>query len=591
LNHQHNAALWAAVETSPSTSEAAHPLVSADDPGQAGAPTVALGHVGPDDSSPAVAPAIGLGDAVAAGPAVPDPPADGALSASSQAATRKEGRALTKTEPAAMSTPHALLDEALSADTPADAHGLLGKTGRLVIDHQNNVYIVRRGAGNPRPMRLGSSEFRGLIAKALRASGQRVSKNTIDDLVEELKAEAEVSGLRADVWRRVAELDDGTVVIALHDDANTHVRITPGKVELVTQGSPVLFHRGPLSVPMVVPAAVGDFKLLRKYLNLDWTAFPLYVAWVTYTIAHGKVQGNVFPILVFIGGQGAGKSGACKITIALIDRNVVGVERMPANAKDLAIAAQNHVVAYDNVRHIAHVMSDALCTLATGGALTGRALYTNDQQHLIRLHGAVILNGIYSFIEQPDLAQRSVPMRLDPIAEDRRKSEADMLKEFEGDLPTIMRGLYDLIAAIKLHLPAAEVTHPQRMLDFVRWLAAMEMVQKAPAGTFQQLYADVLNEGQLDSLRDNVLGTAVLDFAEALGDEEWSGTPAELLAKLNTMQCLEVRRPPRAWPDNEIAMSRRLIPLQAALLAQGIEVQFKRGKHRTITIRRVGGAA
>jgi len=36
-------------------------------------------------------------------------------------------------------------------------------------------------------------------------------------------------------------------------------------------------------------------------------------------------------------------------------------------------------------------------------------------------------------------------------------------------------------------------------------------------------------------------------------------------------------------------MSRRLVPLQAALSAQGIAVQFKRGKQRTIRIRKVGG--
>ncbi len=168
--------------------------------------------------------------------------------------------------------------------------------------------------------------------------------------------------------------------------------------------------------------------------------------------------------------------------------------------------------------------------------------------------------------------------------ESQRKSEAQMWNEFEADLPVIQRGLFDLISQILVHLPTVEVTTPQRMYSFVQWLAAMEKVQGIPAGIYQESYAAVLNEGQLDSIRDSVLGSAVLDFAKQLKDRTWSGTPQELLNDLNTFMAFGFQRPPRGWPDNPIALSKRLSPLETALRTQGVVIRSERRKERQLTI-------
>jgi hypothetical protein len=93
-------------------------------------------------------------------------------------------------------------------------------------------------------------------------------------------------------------------------------------------------------------------------------------------------------------------------------------------------------------------------------------------------------------------------------------------------------------------------TMPQRMYDFSKWLAAMEIVDGVPAEVYQASYAAALNEGQLDSIRENVVGSAILDFAASLKTGEWSGTPAKLLEELDQF----MRYPdgqfkfPRLWP-------------------------------------------
>jgi hypothetical protein len=80
----------------------------------------------------------------------------------------------------------------------------------------------------------------------------------------------------------------------------------------------------------------------------------------------------------------------------------------------------------------------------------------------------------------------------------------------------------------------------------------------------------------------------VLEFAATLGGAPWSGTPSELLIKLNQFRAYGLQRPPRDWPDNEIALSKRLAPLQTALMTQGVSVLFKRGKNRKIDITNLG---
>lgn len=468
-------------------------------------------------------------------------------------------------------------------------------SGELVKDQQSNLYAVVRGVGNPHVYRLRGKEMRALVGELLRKSGERPSKRAVDDVLDGLQAKAERTAKSAGVWVRVAPLPDNGCVIALYDEANTQVKITAAGMEVLAGGSDVLFYRPATAAPMVYPAEVGDYKLLKKYVNISDENFILYLAFVTYTLAHAKDVGTVFVFLYLIGGQGAGKSALTKATMRIIDPSVVGVQRLPKQVKDLAVASQSaHVLAYDNLRDLKPEMSDVMCTMSTRGATTARRLYTDDELHVVLLHGVLILNGIFSFVDQPDLAQRCLPIRMYSMDESKRKSEAQMWKEFEADLPLIQRGLFDLMAKIFAALPSVVPTMPQRMYDFSQWLAAMEVVHKAPKEVYQASYAEALNEGQLDSIRENVVGSAVLDFASKMKTEEWSGTPAKLLMELDKfMGYSEPDGPhaPRGWPDNPIALSKRLLPLETALRTQDVVLRFERRKEREITINYTGKGA
>ena len=349
------------------------------------------------------------------------------------------------------------------------------------------------------------------------------------------------------------------------------------------QKSEAIFCRGEHSKPLVSPADEGDLDRLGKYVNFSSDSLMLFVMYVTFVIAHPKVPTSIYPIMALLGGQGSGKSWICKLMSRLIDPSVIGLQVLPGNPKDLAIAAQiAHILFFDNVRNLTHKMSDALCIAASGGTLPSRELYTNSGLSILHLHCALVLNGIHEFLTESDLAQRCVPIRLEPIDESNRRSEIEMERELEQDLPYILRGLYACIADIFLQLPNAVITNPERMLGFVQWIAAYEQVKGVQAGTCQAIYSDVLKQAQMDSLLEHPLAAAVIGFAEEL-KQPWESEPTKLLEELSYHVTPGIQRSSE-WPKNAIALGKRLRSFEAAMKAQGILIGFGRGKNRKISI-------
>lgn len=455
-------------------------------------------------------------------------------------------------------------------------------TVHLVKGADGKAYLIETGHGNPLAHRIGGKMCNEVLQNLAMKQGKFLTQQKLAELNASLRALASTIKVTREVWYRVAPIEGG-IMLDVGDEARTQLKVTADGIETIHDMSPVLFRR--TSTMRALPPLVdeGDITLLNKYVNLNDEENILLILWMTYTMSRVKRDGTSFVILVIQGDQGSGKTSLCNnIIIPLIDPSIVGVQTFARTAKDIAIVFDNaHVACFDNVRNFKADPSDLLCMVATGAGLSGRSLYTDSDQHVDRLHGALVMNGIHSIVLQPDLAERCLVVYTKSLA-GKRKTSTEMATELLADRPKIFRGLLDVIVEIFAAMPKAVITKQERMIDFVEWAAAFEAAKGLP-DVLQQAYSTSMQESQHEMLRSNCLAAAILEFVDGMTASVWSGSPQELFARLSEVYSLNQQRS-IDWPANAIALSKRLNGLKASLLSQGIEVQLSRGKERKITI-------
>jgi len=348
----------------------------------------------------------------------------------------------------------------------------------------------------------------------------------------------------------------------------------------VIDNPPVRFRRKSGMLPLPLPLSGGSVELLRAFLNVQSDAdFVLVIAWALACLRNL----GPYPVLVLSGEQGSAKSTFSKILRALLDPNTATLRAPPREIRDLFIAANSaHLLAFDNLSKLPGWISDTLCRLSTGGSFAVRQLYTDQDEVLIEATRPVILNGIEDIVTQHDLADRAVFLTLEPIPEERRRSEKEFLATFEVERPRILGALLDSMVSGLKALPNTRLDKMPRMADFALWATACES-GLWPAGTFLSAYRD--NRARTI---DSVIDVDPISFAVRsmmAKRTEWTGTATVLLDVL--AEAVPERVAERnAWPNNAQSLAGKLRRSATFLRNIGIEITFAReGAGRTRIIR------
>jgi energy-coupling factor transporter ATP-binding protein EcfA2 len=171
-----------------------------------------------------------------------------------------------------------------------------------------------------------------------------------------------------------------------------------------------------------VPVRDGSIELLRPFCNVSESGFTLFVA----VLLAGLRPRSNYPVVVVTGEQGTGKSSLVRILARLIGPRMPEQRSTPRTEEDLLVgAAAQHVLSFDNVSGLPDWLSDAICRLSTGGGAGKRQLYTDTDEILFSGRRLIAINGIEDVAVRPDLVDRAVMLALEPIAEKRRRDEAE----------------------------------------------------------------------------------------------------------------------------------------------------------------------
>ena len=401
------------------------------------------------------------------------------------------------------------------------------------------------------------------------------SSQALNDALNTIEGQAIHVGSERAVNLRVAERN-GAIYLDLGGPTWEAVKITKTAWRVVTNPR-VKFRRTRGMLPLPKPVRGGSIKMLRDFINVTDDEWPLFVACILAALR----PSGPYPVLAQYGEQGSGKSVNTRVFRALIDPHKAPLRSEPSDPRDLMISAvNNRVLAFDNLSYLRPWLSDALCRISTGDGYTTRELYTNSDEMVFEAQCPIVLNGIEEMATRPDLIDRAVVLSLPVISKTKRMTEKEFWKKFEEARPMILGALLDAVSAALRNLPTVQVAELPRMADFAQWVTAAEEGLGWKAGIIMKAYHRNRKSASLLALEASPVAATVQKFIRA--HKQWEGTASELLVHINALGTEQQRK--HGWPSNPTRLSGILKRLAPNLRGNDVDIEFKHGKQRLISL-------
>jgi hypothetical protein len=468
--------------------------------------------------------------------------------------------------------------EVASIAKSAGAHGAQGSqtSGEILLEiatrdsdlwhtTENVAYATIVRDGHREHWRDRSTAYRQWLGKCFYdRTGRAAGSQTVQDVINVLEGKAIFDGPEYPAHVRVAKLDDRIYVDLC--DANWRVIEIDEDGWRVLDESPVRFRRAKGMLPLPEPQSGGSADLLRRFVNVTDADWPLLIAWL---LAAMNPEGP-YPILKLFGEQGSAKTTTARVCRAVIDPNSASVRSAPRTEEDLMIAAINSwTICLDNLSFVSSDLSDGLCRLSTGGGLSKRTKYTDDEETLLNAKRPVVMTAIEEIGIRSDLLDRSLIIDLPRIEPDKRRTEREFWRDFEEAHPLILGAILDAVSVALRKLPAVarrSKTWP-RMADFAQWAVAGESALGLKPGDFLKAYDGNRESANQTALESSPVVAALLKMM--LKGEKFEGTATDLLNRLQTFQ--QGRK--EGWPKVARVLSGMLKRLSPNLRAAGFIIE------------------
>ena len=170
------------------------------------------------------------------------------------------------------------------------------------------------------------------------------------------------------------------------------------------------------------------------------------------------------PIFNASGAMGSGKTTIQRLIKRLLDPTAPETVRF--DPRDfLQKAMHAYIVMLDNQNTIPEWASDTLCRLVTGEADSKRRLYTDDEDFIIELRRAALLNGINVPTDRGDVLDRSLVVELERIPDGDRKTEEQIWELFAREHSAVLGTLLNTLSKAISLKPSLKLSRRPRLAD------------------------------------------------------------------------------------------------------------------------------
>ena len=413
-----------------------------------------------------------------------------------------------------------------------------------------------------------------------------VSGEALKTAAGTLAAQAEFSGDERELHTRAA-WHEGVL----------YYELRPGRVVKVDGSGwgfetnpPVLFRRFPNLKPLPDPETGGSLDALDAYVNLktkrDRRLFKAYMA----TVALAQVRR---PILNTSGAMGSGKTTLGRFVKRTFDPTAPEIVSL-APRDFLQKALHAYIVMLDNQNTIPEWASDTICRLVTGEGDSKRRLYTDDEDVIIELMRAVILNGINVPTDRGDVLDRSLVVELERIPDSERRTEEEMWERFETEHPKLLGTLLEVLSQTIARRASLKLSRRPRLADWGEYAAAVYEAmgwkegEHKGANLFLEDWEAVVKAQNQATLDGSPVAQAIIKFME--DKDHYSDTSSELHKKLEVVaESLGLSHTSdKAWPKSARWLWRRIKEVLPLLVAVGIAARRSEDKSGSwITLRKL----
>lgn len=152
---------------------------------------------------------------------------------------------------------------------------------------------------------------------------------------------------------------------------------------------------------------VEDFNSYMDKLNMSQESINIIQAYMVHVLLHSHEQ---IPVVIFKGPPMSGKTTSIDAISELIGPiSVTGKSLMQSEVKDFESALMSSWInVFDNVNRIPQRYQDTLCVASTGGTVSRKKLYTDNEMSTESILGPVLISTISNISLSEDLLTRTV---------------------------------------------------------------------------------------------------------------------------------------------------------------------------------------
>lgn len=319
------------------------------------------------------------------------------------------------------------------------------------------------------------------------------------------------------------------------------------------------FMRGDATRAQARPAKTDKLlvDLLRPLVNCSEDDLLLVAGWL---IGCFKV-GGPYPVLALHGMQGSAKTTTTRLLKRLVDPHGLTFSDPPKSASEILTVMRNRfLLVFDNLSYVNAGFSDLLCKVATKATIATRELYTNGAELGIEATRPIILNGIPTFTERPDLVDRMIQVTLLPIGKDRRMTDDEYWRQVDEIFPELLGALYNAVGDAQFKGRSYKLPTTHRMANFLHWAGA------ALGDKFVEAYDRAMKSTVSDAVEGSAFVMAIVMLMRQ--QPEWVGSMSELQATLAKHRSFD----DPSWPATPKGISAALKRFKPTLRAACIDV-------------------